>query len=1036
MFLSELSIKRPVLISMVMVGLLLFGVLAYRNISLNLMPDAKIPYITISTVYVGAAPEQIETLITEKIENEISAISLLKSIQSYSMNSASIMILEFDLSKDPDIANQEVKEKIDAILNDLPDGADEPLVAKIDIGASPVVELLLSGDIESTELFYLADKTIKDPLAQINGVGNVNIVGGSEKEIRVEFDRGTVYENKINLTQLSAILAYANMDMPGGSFQNEEQDYSVTLKGEITSTDELEAMMIPTASGMRRLGQMATIDPTAADITEKVTLFDTKSNLRQDNTVLLSIIKSSDGNPVTIASEVKKILPEIKAMLPESVNLSITSDNSEFIENTVNDTISNILLGIVFTAAILLFFLHDLRSTLIVALSMPLSIIPTFIIMNQMGITLNLMSLMGLSTSVGVLVMNSVVVLENIFRHKNMGHSRKEAAAKGTGEVTVAVIASTMTNVAVFLPLATMGGIAGIFIGDFAMTVVIATLFSLFISFTLTPMLASILLPETRKKKIKISQKIEDMFQSIEKGYSFILSKILHNRLRSFLVILTTLILFALSMFAFTKVPFEFQPVMDGGTISIEVELPADASLDQTAALIKEVENRVAGFDEVTQIVSNLGAISSLNSGTNMALINIDLVDKGFRQSNDIIANRIGLSLSSLPGAIFRIIPGTGSMGGATSPIAFYLQGNNTDELQQYTNILKEKMAAIPGLTGIDSSMKSGKPEVTLYPDRQKLSDMGLTMQDLAMGMRSAIAGNVMTQLKTEQGEYDIRVTLADSDVSSYESIRDIPISTNNGIYPLSYFAELKIEAGISKLLRIDKKSSVQITSNLLPGVALGTMTTEIDKAAEEILPGSVTLRWGGDAEMMSETMKNMAFAFIIAIILTYMLLAAILEKIAQPILILSTVPLSLIGVVALFLVGGFTMNLVSMMAIIMLVGMVVNNAILILEYTNQLRAGGMDVRSALLEACPTKLQPILMANIATILGMLPMAMGIGKSGAEMRQPMGLVSIGGLITATFLTLFVIPAIENLLESKKDEKKKKKLEMQEKEMLPL
>jgi HAE1 family hydrophobic/amphiphilic exporter-1 len=1020
---------------MVMAGLLLFGILAFRNISLNLMPDAKIPYITISTVYVGAAPEQIETLITEKIENEISAISLLKSIQSYSMNSASIMILEFDLSKDPDIANQEVKEKIDAIMNDLPDGADEPLVQKIDIGASSVVELLLSGDIESTELYYLADKTIKDPLAQIDGVGNVSLTGGSEKEIRLEFDKTTVYENNINLTQLSAILAYANMDMPGGNFQNEEQDYSVTLKGEISSTDELDSMMIPTITGMRRLGQLATINPQAADVKERVTLFQTKTNLRQDNTVLLSIVKSSDGNPVTIAGEVKKLLPELRAMLPESVNLTMTSDNSEFIENTVNDTISNILLGILFTAAILLFFLHDLRSTLIVALSMPLSIIPTFIVMNQLGITLNLMSLMGLSTSVGVLVMNSVVVLENIFRHKNMGNSSKEAAGKGTAEVTVAVIASTLTNVAVFLPLGTMDGIAGVFIGDFALTVVIATLFSLLISFTLTPMLASLLLPETAKKKMKISLKIEGMFTSIENGYSIILEKILHNRLRSFLVIAGTLVLFAAAMFAFTKVPFEFQPAMDGGTIAIEVELPEDASLDLTAALIKKVEDRLAEFEEVEQIVSNLGSISSLNSGTNLALINIDLIDKGLRQPNDIIANKIGISLSTLPGAIFRIIPGTGSMGGTSSPISFYLQGNNIEELQTYTNLIKEEMSHIEGLTGIDSSLKSGKPEITLYPNRLKLSDMGLTMQDLAMAMRSAVDGNVLTQLKTENGEYDIRVTLNDSDVSSVESIGEIPVSTTAGIYPLSYFTRIEIKEGVSKLLRIDKKTSVSITSNLLPGVALGDMTAAIDKTAEELLPRSLSLRWGGDAEMMTDTMKNMLFAFVIAIILTYMLLAAILEKIAQPILILSTVPLSLIGVVALFLIGGYTMNLVSMMAIIMLVGMVVNNAILILEYTNQLRAGGLDVRSALLKACPTKLQPILMANIATILGMLPMAMGIGKSGAEMRQPMGLVSIGGLITATFLTLFVIPAIENLLESKKDEKKMKKLqEKKEMEMI--
>ncbi|OQY36530.1 MAG: acriflavin resistance protein [Spirochaetaceae bacterium 4572_7] len=992
MFLSNLSIKQPVMISMVMAALLLFGIIAYRDIPLNSMPDAKIPYITITTTYVGAAPEQVEKMITEKIENEISSISQLKTIQSYSLNSASIMMLEFELSKDPDIANQEVKEKVDIILNSLPDGADEPIVQKIDITASSVVELMLSGDIESTELYSIADNSIKDLLAQINGVGSVSLTGGSRKEIRVEFDKGTIYENNISLTQLSSILASANMDMPGGNFQNKGQDYSVTLKGELSTTDELGEMMVPTSTGMRKLGQLATINPIAADVKKKVTLFNTKNGLRQDNTVLLSIVKSSDGNPVTIAKEVKELLPKIKAMLPESVNLTITADTSNFIEDTVNDTISNILLGILFTAAILLFFLHDFRSTLIVALTMPLSIIPTFIIMNKVGITLNIMSLMGLSTVVGTLVMNSVVVLENIFRHKSLGHSTKVAAGKGTSEVAIAVIASALTNVAVFVPLGTMDGIAGIFIGDFALTVVIATLFSLVISFTLTPMLASLILPDGEKQKNKISIKIEGMFISLEKGYSFLLEKILHNRKRSFLVIAITLVFFVVSMVAFTKVPFEFTPAMDGGTISIEVELPADASLEHTAILVKEVENRVSAYEEVKQIVTTLGSISALNSGTNLALVNIDLIDKDYRESNSIIANKIGASLSNLPGAVFRIIPSTGSMGGASSPISFYLQGNNLEELQNYTNLLKDEMYNIKGL-----------------------------MQQLAMGMRSAVDGTVMTQLKTKDGEYDIRVTLKDSDVSSYENIRNIPIATTRGIYPVSYFAEVEVEEGISKLLRINKKSSVNIA------------------AAVKILPQDVTLRWGGDAEMMTDTMKNMAFAFIIAIVLTYMLLAAILGKLGQPILILSTVPLSLIGVVILFRIGGFSMNMVSMMAIIMLVGMVVNNAILILEYTNQLRRDGMGVRAALLKACPTKLQPILMANIATILGMLPMAMGIGKSGAEMRQPMGLVSIGGLFTATFLTLFVIPAIENLVESKKDEKKLRKekdvkIEMTEKELV--
>lgn len=1026
MFLSEISIKRPVMISMIMIALLMFGVLAYRNLPLNLMPEVKVPYVTIQTVYAGAGPQQIENLITKKIEDEVSSVSQLDSILSYSLNSASIIILGFDMDKDPDIASQEVKEKVDAIVNDLPDGADKPLVSKVDITATPVVKLLLSGNIDSTELFYMADTTIKDRLSQIKGVGSIDIEGGFKREIRITFDNRTVYENDISLIQVAGILGQANMDMPGGNFQNEDEDYSVSLKGEINNTKELEEIMIPTSSGMRKLGQLGLIEPVSEDVRQRITYFDTEQGIEEGNTVLLGVIKSTEGNPVELAEEIKSIIPVLQANLPEGVTLRITSDDSLFIRDTVEDTLSNIIMGMLFAAAIILFFLHDFRSTLIVALSMPLSIIPTFIVIKNLGITINMMSLMGLSTSVGVLVMNSVVVLENIFRHKEMGHSREVASSKGTAEVTVAVIASTLTNVCVFLPIATMGGIVGLFLRDFALTVVVATIFSLIISFTLTPMLASLILPETIKKKGKISQSIENFFESLKSGYTVLLEKILHSRKRSIILVSLTIILFGFAMFGFTKIPFEMVPNMDVGEISIEVELPQDASLDQTAKLLVEVEKVISSFNEVKQIVTNLGALSFLDTGTNLAQVDVKLVDREYRRdSSTIIANRLGNAMAAIPNAQIRVVSVSSMMGGdlAGAAVNFYLQGSDLNELNYAAILMKSEMEAIPGITSINSSLKEGKPEFNIYPDRDKLTEMGITVQDLAMSMRGAIDGIVLTQMKADLREYDIRVTMADTEISSYESIRNIPVVTQEGVYPLSYFGEIAIEEGVNKLLRIDKKISVEFTAETMPGVALGTVTTAIDDLADNLLEHSVSIKWGGTSEMMNDTVERMIFAFAMAIILTYMLLAGILEKIGQPILILSTVPLSLIGVAALFYITGYAMGMVSMLAIIMLVGIVVNNAILILEYSNQLRKQGMDVRAALLSACPAKLKPILMANIATILGMLPMAMGLGKSGAEMRQPLGLVSIGGLITATFLSLFVIPALENAIESKKGKSKK-------------
>jgi len=1013
------------MITMVMTALLLFGLLSYRNLPLNLLPDTKIPFITIQTVYPGAAPEQIESQITKKIEDEISAVSRIKSISSYSVNSASIVLLEFELDKDPDVANQEVKDRLDAIANELPDGAETPVVSKVDVTALPVMDLVLSGSIDPTELYYLADTGIKDSLSRIRGVGSVEILGGQEREVRIAFDNKTVYENSISLTQVAGILAYANMDMPGGNFQNEEQDYAVSLRGQISRPEDLEEIMIPTSSGMRKLDQLASIEPVSEDVRQRITYFNNTENFRENSSVLISVIKSSEGNPVDIADEVRAALPSIRAELPESVDLRITSDDSLFIKDTVKDTLGNIIMGIAFTAAILLFFLHDLRSTLIVALTMPLSIIPTFIVLKYLGITINMMSLMGLSTSVGVLVMNSVVVLQNIFRHKEMGHSRKKAASTGTAEVTVAVLASTLTNVCVFLPIGTMNGIVGLFLKDFALTVVVATLFSLLISFTLTPMLASLLLPETKKKKMKISQGIEDFFKSLERGYTYLLEKILRSRSRSLLLILFTLVLFGGTMYFFTKIPFEFTPMMDNGVLRVEVELPQDASLDQTAGVLTEIENVISRYEEVDTVITHMGQLSTMDQGTNLAGLDIQLIDKELREDSKTVATRMGSDLAAVPNARIRVLAISGAAGGmgSSAPVEFYLQGDSMDDLILYSDQLKLKMEEIPGLTAVNTSMKLGKPEVVLLPDRRKLAELGVTVQDLAMGMRSAIEGVVLTQMKADGREYDIRVTLTDEDVSGYENIRNIAIPTPAGIYPLSFFADIEIEDGINQLMRVDKRLSVKFTADTMPGTALSDVTRAIEKTVDDMNTDRISLNWGGNAEMMADTVSSMAFAFIIAIVLTYMLLAAILERFGQPLLILSTVPLSLIGVVLLFMLTGYAMNMVSMLAIIMLVGMVVNNAILILEFSNQLRAEGMDVRSALLKSCPIKLQPILMSNTATILGMLPMALGIGSAGAEMRQPMGLVSIGGLLAATFLSLFVIPALENTIESRKDKTKK-------------
>ncbi|WP_319415788.1 efflux RND transporter permease subunit [Marispirochaeta aestuarii] len=1019
MILSDLSIKRPVMMTMFLAALLLFGAISFLGLALNLMPEMDIPYVTVQTIYTGASPEQIEAQITRKIEDEVGTVSRIKNITSYSLDSASIMIIEFELGKDPDTATREIKDKVDSIINDLPDEADAPIVEKVDITAFPIVELIMGGNIEATELNELADRVVKERLSRIEGVGSVSLSGGQEREIRVEFDNRVVYEKNISLTQVGQILAAANFNLPGGNFQTEGRDFSVRMEGEFETLAELSNLDIPTSAGSSKLSNIADVRDTGATVRERTVFFDNRLKSRDENTVRISIIKSPDGNAVEVAEGVREAIPGLVSQLPAGVNLEVIRDESDFIQGTVDDTLSNILMGIGLTALVILFFLHDLRSTVIVALAMPMSIIPTFLIMSVMGMSLNLMSLMGLSTAVGVLVMNSVVVLENIFRHKEMGHDKRTAAARGTSEVVVAVVASTMTNVAVFLPMANMSGMAGLFLKEFAITVVIATLFSMLISFTLTPMLASILLPEQDTKKHPLGQRLENWFNGLEAGYKRLLSLLLKSKTRSSLLIGGTLVAFVATMLLFTRVPFEFAPFMDQGQIDIKVELPEGSDLDRTARALEAAESRIAEFPEVKTVTTTIGSLSQIDRGTNLAVMSVALVDKDERDASTIkLAAEISGSLADIPNTRIRVTPVNG-MGGGESPVTFYLQGENLGQVEVYRQELVSRLREIPGLINVSTSTKPGTPEIVLKPDRMKLNEAGLSVQQLAMTMRAAVEGMVMTTFKERGQEYDVRVTLNDEDVSGIEEIENILLPTEAGIYPISHFAEVQAGKGINKILRVDKTTSVEFTGDLAPGYVLGEITGTIDSTVANMdMEEGVSMRWAGDAEMLQETIMDMLFVFVLAVVLTYMLLAAILEKFGQPVLILSTIPLSLMGVVVAFLLTGKTMNMVSMLAIVMLVGMVVNNAILILDYANQLRAGGMSVHDAILEAAPTKLKPIIMANLATMLGMLPMALGIGASGAEMRQPMGIVSIGGLFAATFLSLFVIPALENTIESRK------------------
>jgi len=1013
MFLAKVSINRPIMTTMGLLVFLIFGAIAYFSLNLNLQPDVEIPYVTITTVYPGAGPKEIETLISKRIEETVSTISEIERVESYSLDGFSIVIMEFKLSKNVNLANQEVKDKIDEIINDLPDDAHTPIVQKVDFKAFPVVQVILSGKQNLKELYEVADKVLKDRFSQVPGVAKVDLTGGQEREIRVTLDNRSAFENNISLPQLMQIIAAYNMNIPGGYFKQNDQEYTVRLDGEFHDVDAMRNVQVPTPFGPKKLGQFATVEDAGKDIRMRAVYFNNETKLRDENVIRIGVVKSPDGNVVKVADAIRNSLPEIQASLPQGMNVEIVDDVSDYVKASVNDTMSNVFLGVLFTSLVLLFFLHDLRSTIIVALSMPTSIISTFLLLQMFGLTLNMMTLMGLSVSVGVLVANSVVVIENIFRYKEQGMGTKQAAFKGTSEVTVAVLASTLTNIVVFLPIANMSSLIGQWLVELALAAVFATIFSLIMSFTLTPLLASLILPEKQKEKNRLAKAIEKMEHFFINTYDGWLRIILKSKPISWTVIVGSFVVFILTMMIFApQLGFEFLPVTDNGKISVEVELPEGYNLDETGHTLMMIENKIKEHPEVKSMLTDLGKKGDLDIGANMALMTVQLVDVDEREIaiQDMISVFVK-DLSEVPNAKIKVDLAD-NMGGPGAPVQFYLLGQDLETLESLKNNIMSEIKDVPGLMNLDQSSRAGKPEITVYPKRELLTDAGLTVMDVAFSLRASIEGMVSSKYREFGNEYDITVTLEDNSVDSPEKIGNISvISPIMGAMRLSQIADVKFTTGYTKILHRDKFTTISFTGSPAAGYPLGDVTNEIEKRLANIsLPPGYSIKWGGNVQMMNDMINDMVFAFFLAFLLTYMLLAAMLESFWQPVLIMLTVMLAIIGVILSLYFTNISFGITSLMAIIMLIGIVVNNAILMLDYTNQLRREeGKTPHDALVIACPTKLKPIIMSTVAIILGMLPLALGIGDAGKEMRMPLGVVAIGGLAVSTVLTLFVIPA---------------------------
>ncbi|MBN2541425.1 efflux RND transporter permease subunit [bacterium] len=1019
MFLTKLAINRPKLLMMVVLALAIFGVLSYFSLPVALMPETELPFVTVVTVYPGASPKEIETLISKPIEDAVSIISGIKELTSVSQENVSIVFLEFEAYVDVNIAKQDVKDNIDAILTEFPDDAELPVVRSFEAGAEAILELSLTGEMSTKDLYEYMDKYLRDRLAQVKGVAELEISGGQAREIHVKLNRRILEGYSLSLMQVVGFLAQQNMDIPGGYIQEGSSEYNIRLDGKFHSLEEIRETEIPTAFGRKKLKDIAEVTDSQEEVRSKAKFFAKDlENPDKLNTINIALVKTSDANEVETAELAKKEVEGIRNELPSGMALYISEDYSLFTRGALNDTVSNIIIGIILTALILMFFLHDFRSTFIVSLAMPISIVTTFILIQASGFTLNMLTLMGLSISVGILVTNSIVVIENIYRHAITGENMRQSSLTGTTEIAIAVASTTLTNVVVFLPIATMRSIVGQIFKQFGLTLTYATLISLLVSFTVTPMLATLILKSEKIKKLGniaslsgISKIIETLMRKLERFYHNILDYVLHRRGTQLLIVIITIIILIFSLGLFRFIGGEFMPFIDMGDISITIEMPTNYNLEKTSSIVGEIENRLRKIDEVETISLTVGTAGFIEQGQNLARIKVGLIDHKERNfTSRQFASRLRRLLSDIPDADIRISAVSPIGAGPGDAIQLDIMGQELDKVVELANELLPKFEKIPGAINIDTDYNPGKPEVRVVPDRVRLADAGVSTAQLAMELRSGIEGTIASRYREKGYEYDIKVKMADADKTSPEMVGQIPIATMNGIMRLEQLADIEFTEASTSIRRRDKFTTITITMGA-EGRSTSEVLSDVYKVIDETdFPSGYKTVLGGEADIMQESNREMLRAFILAIILTYMLLVSILESFFQPFIIFFTIPLAMIGVMGSLFITGLHLNMITIMSTIMLVGIVVNNAILLIDYTNVLRGKGQKLTEALVNACPVKLKPIVMSTLAIALGMTPLALGIGSYGVEMRQSMGIVTIGGLIISAIFTLIIIPIL--------------------------
>ncbi|MGC7873498.1 efflux RND transporter permease subunit [Desulfosporosinus sp. SYSU MS00001] len=1017
MNLTEISVKKPAAMWMVVVLLVALGIIGYTNMGANLLPSMNIPVISVTTTYSGANAEDIRKDIIKPIEDAVSGISGVDTINSTAKEGYGTVTVTFKMSADMNTAYLDVQKAIDGISNTLPANADKPVLFKMDTNAIPILLLSVKGDKVGSDELYNESDIIKQKIEKIPGVGNVTISGGEKKELMIKLDKSAVEYYGITVNTLINKLNSVNINIPGGELKQDNVDQSVRVIGQFQNIEDAQNLMVPTANGGTvRLGNIAQISLEEPEATSL-------ARFNGQKTMTIIVGKQSDANVVEVANSVKNELETIKKTIPAGIQMDTAFDTTTFITDSLTEVKHNLIEGIIVTALVLFAFFRSFRSSLVVLVAIPTSLIATFFMMYKLNFTLNMMSLMGLSLVVGTLVDDSIVVIESIQRHLTMGKGLVRAAIDGRMEVGMAAIAISLCDIVIFAPISMMSGMIGQYFKEFGLTIVVATLFSLLVSFTITPMLSSRLL-KTEKKQVTPEYKKDSLFGKVTQKYRETLVWALEHRKRVLIVGIAGVIL-SIALVPMGILKTEFVPTTDQSSFTVNMELAPGSTLEQTSSKVTQLENYLHNTKEVKSYFSMIGQSGQSNTDKSVAQIYVNLVPKNSRQKTQSqVAGEVRSFGKSMTGVDFDVEESQ-SGGGASKPISISIKGDDQATLATLSKQVETIVKSVPGVIDVGNSADVKSSELRVTMDSIAAAQAGISTSDVGSTIRMALQGTKVGVYRSNDSENDITLKFMDGQIKNVDDIKSIKITNQAGVQiPLSQVAAVVRGESEPSLSREDKQDVVTVDANL-QGRVLGEVTRDIQtKLSSVTLPSGYSISYGASQKNMADSFSSLGLALGASLALVYMILVVLYESFLTPAIRMVSLPCAIIGALPLLALTGQTLNMMSFIGLIMLEGLSSKNGTLLIDYTNTLMHKGMSLKEALIESGTTRLRPIIMTSATMIVSMLPVALSIGE-GSEMKQSMAIVIIGGMIMSTLLSPIILPVVYTLMDDLKHRISKKR-----------